>query len=334
MAELKGRVSLCVDDLEQMMGALQLPAVVEAAERDFFRRADEIAVDIAGQSRIRAVFISGPTASGKTTFTARLVSKLTELGREAFCLSLDNYYDVRFPEFDEKGRPDYESLSTLDLAHIARDIRDLLAGQPVHLSEFDFGETGLRSISDTQYTLPPDAILLVEGLHGLATEISGNVPRENRAGIFLLPWGGVVSDARLLESREIRLLRRIVRDVRHRSSGALSTIDYWPMIVLSEQSCFSRYLKNADYYMNTMLPYESLVMAPIALADIRSDLLAYREGRLPPSVFLRPHATVDKDFADIKRALEYAETLAKNIAIIPAADATIVPARSILNEFI
>ena len=334
MAELKNRVSLCIDDLEEMLGVARLPVAVNAAESDFFSEVDRIAAEIARNAKLRAVFISGPTASGKTTFTARMVEKLEELGRSALCFSLDNYYNVGAPSFDKDGRPDYESISTLDVALLKSDMRRLLAGEGVRLSEFFFGDGGRRAVAAEEVLLPKGAILLVEGLHGLAPEISGVLPREERAGIFLLPWGGLVSDARLLESRDVRLLRRLVRDARHRGSGALATIDYWPMVVQSEQSCFARYLRNADFYMNTMLRYEPLVTAAVALADIREDLRAYEEGRLAPSSFITKHRDTGDGFADIERALAHARMLTESLAQIPAADMDIVPDCSILNEFI
>jgi hypothetical protein len=95
-----------------------------------------------------------------------------------------------------------------------------------------------------------------------------------------------VADRRLIETQQVRLLRRIVRDSRHRGAHALATLDYWPMIVSSERHYFAEYLANADFYVNSMLSYESLVIAPLALQDIRNAMESYEKGDLKPSVFM------------------------------------------------
>ena len=181
--------------------------------------------------------------------------------------------------------------------------------------------------------LQDNGFVLVEGLHGLSENILGEIPRENRVGVFIMPWGEIVADRRLIETGEIRLLRRIIRDVRHRGAHALATIDYWPMIASSEQLYFTDYLTEADYYVNTFLTYESMVIAPLALADIRQALAQFENDTLPPSVFISKFST-HKEYADLPRALAWARQLAFDLARIPAVPISTVPAQSILNEFI
>ena len=333
MAQLTDRISLSINDLENMMGAQKLPLAAAQSEAAFFSKADEITDSILSNKNVRVIFVSGPTASGKTTFSNRLVSRLLGKGKKAFCLSLDNYYQISIPDFDEDGRPDYESIHTLNISGIVQDMKGLLDGKSMHLCEFSFLEGGSSTMQKEPVCLSKDTILVVEGLHGLAPEISDSLPREIWAGIFVMPWGAVVSDRRLLESRDIRLLRRLLRDARHRGAGALSTLDYWPMITMSEQQCFGIYLKRADYYMNTMLSYEALVTAPIALSDIKKDVASYRAGTLPASSFIAPYRS-DKSFADIKRAITRAEQLLLDLPLIPGCDSRIIAPDSILNEFL
>lgn len=334
MALLENRITLSLEDLEGQLGATKLPIFVRKAEDAFLEKTREIADYVCSHPQIRGVFVSGPTSSGKTTFTDRLASRLEDIGKTAFRLSLDDYYNIVELRYDKDGRPDFESLSTIDTTLASENIHSLLSGLKTSMPVFDFQtrerETHLPS---PEIQLKQDSLLLVEGLHGLSPEISGLIPRELWVGIFIMPWGEIVADRRLIESQEVRLLRRIIRDVRHRGAHALATIDYWPMILASEQMYFTEYLTRADFYVNSLLTYESMVIAPLALQDIRSALIRYEANILEPSVFLKRNDP-PKAYANLDAALVIARQKVHDLERVPMIDAAIVPAKSILNEFL
>lgn len=334
MAVLENRLTLSLEDLEEHLGASKLPRYIRESEEAFLDRTREIAGYIVSHPGIRAIFVSGPTSSGKTTFADRLVTSLMSMGKTAMRMSLDDYYSVEKLQFDAAGRPDYESMTTIDTQLACENIKQLLAGQTVSMPIFDF-HLRLRAatVSFPRVTLEDGGLLLVEGLHGLSPEIAGLIPRELWVGIFIMPWGEVVADRRLIESRDVRLLRRIVRDVRHRGAHALATIDYWPMIVASEQFYFTEYLAAADFYVNSLLSYESMIIAPLALSDISDALEQYEKNTLAPSVFLN-YSDPPKPYADLPSALSKAHQLVHDLARIPSMDPKAVPADSILNEFL
>ena len=213
------------------------------------------------------------------------------------------------------------------------DIHDIIEGKTVIPPFFDFNDRKQKERDASEaITLPDDGVLVVEGLHGLNKRISGDFDGE-LLKVLIMPYGNVFSDPKPMDSAEIRLLRRIVRDKRHRASHALSTIDYWPMIAHSEEKYYTEYLAAADYHVNSFLPYESLIIAPLALEDINEALLALDEGRLEPNVFMERSLT-GKDFADLSAALTWADRLVRHLKKIPKVDPSRVPSESILNEFI
>lgn len=334
MAVLENRVTLSLEDLEENLGVLRLPKFIRDTEKAFVDRTREIAEYAVSNPQVRAIFISGPTSSGKTTFTDRLVTCLTYMGKTAMRMSLDDYYNVEKLRFDDDGRPDYESLTTIDTVMACDNIKSLLAGELTSMPVFDF-RLRLRAnqVTYPRKSLPQDGYLLVEGLHGLSPDISGLIPRELWIGVFIMPWGEIVSDRRLIGSKRVRLLRRIVRDVRHRGAHALATIDYWPMIEASEMNYFSEYLENADFFVNSILTYESMVMAPLALADIQNSLKKYEENCLEPSIFMS-NTDPPKAYADLPAALAIARQLVHDLSRIPSIDPLDVPSDSILNEFL
>ena len=333
MALLEDKINITVEELEENLGEKKLPEFIRNSEEGFIKRIDRI-VDIMTEDTSRkAIFVAGPTSSGKTTFTMRLASGLAKAGRNAAFLSLDDYYYLTDLRYDSNGRPDFETIDAIDVDRAHEDIHRIIEGKSVVPPYFDFQERVRKERDPGEaIVLPDDGVLVVEGLHGLNERVSGGFDGDILK-VFIMPYGNVFSDRKLMDSREIRLLRRIVRDKRHRASHALSTIDYWPMIAGSEDKYFTDYLSSADYHVNSFLMYESLVIAPLALQDINEALAQAANGTLEPNVFME-RSNKDKSFADLSEALACAQKLVKHLNKIPKVDPSRVPAESILNEFI
>ena len=333
MAVLQNKTNITLEELEENLGEKKLPEFISNSEKAFISQIDAIVDAVNNDKTKRAIFVSGPTSSGKTTFTMRLSSGLQKAGREAAFLSLDDYYNMSEIVFDKDGRPDFETIDTLDVDRARRDISDLISGKTVIPPYFDFMDRTQKERDESEaITLPDDGILVVEGLHGLNSRISGEF-HEEAVKVFIMPYGNVFADTKLMDSNEIRMLRRIVRDNRHRGAHAISTIDYWPMIAKSEDAYYVDYLSAADYHVNSFLPYESLIIAPMALADITDALKMAEDGTLPPNVFMEKSDT-KKPFADLSLALSTASKLMEHLKEIPRINPEFVPAQSILNEFI
>ena len=318
MAELRDKIDITVEELEESLGAVRLPRFIAESEKSFVGRIDSICDEICSDTNKRAIFVSGPTSSGKTTFTLRLSNTINKRGRKAVHLSLDDYYNIKDVKCDKEGRPDFETIDALDVERIQRDIKALLDGETVVPPFFDFNiRKQMEGDPANAICLGDDGVLVVEGLHGLSPRISGECPAEKCSK----------------DSNEIRLLRRIIRDYRHRSAHALATIDYWPMIQKSEEKYYEEYLTSADYHVNSFLAYESLIVAPMAMGDISEALDKALNGSIEPSVFMEKSPT-GKPFADLSAALVKANKLMGHLGKIPVISPEQVPAESILNEFI
>ena len=333
MAELRDRIDITVEELEESLGEKNLPKFIAESEKSFLGRIDAICTEICADRNKKAIFVSGPTSSGKTTFTLRLAKTITEAGRKANHLSLDDYYNLKDIECDREGRPDFETIDALDVDRIQRDIAGIINGEKVIPPFFDFQtRTQHEGKPENAIYLGDDGVLIVEGLHGLNPRISGGFGGRC-SKVFIMPYGNVYCDTKLMDSNEIRMLRRIVRDNRHRNAHALATIDYWPMISKSEEKYYSEYLTQADYHVNSFLAYESLIIAPLALSDIRAALKKVEKGSIEPSIFMEKSKT-GKPFADLSSALRKAGKLIDHLDKIPVVSPDQVPAESILNEFI
>ena len=90
MAELTQMKIVSVEELENQLGVNKWPHYVKSCEEMFQKRISEIAMCILRLNEVKAVFVSGPTASGKTTFSDRLAKVLTSRGRRTRIISLDD----------------------------------------------------------------------------------------------------------------------------------------------------------------------------------------------------------------------------------------------------
>ena len=95
-------------DLINVAEALQEKKIAQIAD-DIYHRGEN-------GNRVKLVLISGPSSSGKTTFSKRLSVQLMTNGLRPYPISLDNYFvDREDTPRDENGNYDYESLYALDL---------------------------------------------------------------------------------------------------------------------------------------------------------------------------------------------------------------------------
>lgn len=72
MAQLTNKIEISLEELEESLGVSKLPSFVNSSEMEFFEGAKKVASEALSNKNKRVIFISGPTSSGKTTFTSIL----------------------------------------------------------------------------------------------------------------------------------------------------------------------------------------------------------------------------------------------------------------------
>ncbi|MHB1452828.1 MAG: nucleoside/nucleotide kinase family protein [Saccharofermentanales bacterium] len=329
MALLENHIQVTMNELENNLSLFKLEDYITQCEEVFDRRVEEIADRVIHDGNIRAIFISGPSASGKTTFNSKLGRFLNDKEIGTVKMSLDDYYFSHEFKTDEFGRHDYESIDTLDTDLMLSQISGIISGQTISIPYFDF-MTKARILSKARETKLADrGVLLVEGLHGLSGAVAGAIDKDRWLGVFIMPYATLNDDYRLLDSRDIRILRRVARDALNRGADALATIDYWPMLDRAEQSSFPEYLRNADVYLNSAMPYEFYCIAPLAGGMIAKSLEDHKNG-----ILYKSRLTVHGGLAQAELALAETERLYKATCKIPQIGIQMVPAGSLLNEFI
>ena len=242
--------------------AIDLINVSEALqERKIVKIADEIAARQVGENRVKIILISGPSSSGKTTFSKRLSIQLMTNGLKPYPISLDDYFVNRDnTPLDENGNHDFESLYAVDLPFFKKQLDTLLEGGEVELPKFNFS-SGMRESSGIKFRLEDNMILILEGIHALNPELTPNIPVENKYKIYVSALTTILLDKHnYIPTTDNRLLRRIIRDSKYRGSSAESTIARWPSVRAGEEKWIFPYQENADAMFNSALLFELAVI--------------------------------------------------------------------------
>ncbi len=245
-----------------MREATNLINVSEALqEKKISHIADDIIARGEDGKRVKLILISGPSSSGKTTFSKRLSIQLMASCLKPYPISLDNYFiDRQHTPRDENGDYDYESLYALDLEFFNKQLKSLLNGEEVELPSFNFA-TGKREFKGEKLRITDNMILILEGIHALNPELIPNVPNENIYKIYVSALTTILLDNHnYIPTTDNRLLRRILRDYKYRGYSAEETIARWPSVRAGEDKWIFPYQENADAMFNSALIYELAVL--------------------------------------------------------------------------
>jgi uridine kinase len=301
-----------VSDLNRAIQNGQTSEIIMVSEAMQEKQIARIAGQIAARydEGARIVLISGPSSSGKTTFTKRLAIQLITCLLRPVSISLDDYFLNRedTPR-DENGEFDFESLYALDLPYFNEDMAKLLDGKEIDLPTYSF-TTGMRVYRGTKLKLKEKSVLMIEGIHALNPELTGYIDDSYKYKVYVSALTSISLDNHnWIPTTDNRLLRRIIRDYLFRGYSAKDTIARWPSVRKGEDKWIFPYQETADVMFNSALLYELAV------------LRRYAEP------ILREVREFDKENAEAYRLMRFL----KYFSTIPAEE---LPGTSLLREFL
>ena len=206
---------------------------------------------ILSQDNAGVILIGGVTSAGKSPCSEVISSRIeSDEGRRVVTLPMDMYFvdrDVNptIEYTDSIGTKhimkDFDNPQSLNIERLRDDLRKLLNGEEVDLPRYDFESGRSHSTSGEKLQLKEGDVLIIEGIHALNPEITEGIIPENMTSVTIFV------DA----SEEIRLVRRILRDIETRGFSPIQTINQWPITRIAENSYIYPYIDNADVIINT-----------------------------------------------------------------------------------
>lgn len=151
--------------------------------------------------------IAGGTGSGKTTLVENLMEQFEG---EISVLTHDNYYKAHHDlSIEERESLNYDHPAAFDTEQLIEDLRTLREGKSIQCPVYDFS---LHDRTEDTVTVQPNRVIIVEGIL-----IFENAALRNLMDIKIF----VDTDA------DVRILRRILRDVKERERSLESVMEQY-----------------------------------------------------------------------------------------------------------
>lgn len=178
-------------------------------------------------SNVMVIGIAGGTGSGKTTITRKLMQRF---GDDVSVIYHDNYYKAHHDmDYEQRSRLNYDHPDAFDTYMLIDALRELKKGHSVVCPEYDYT---IHDRSAKTVTIRPAKVIIVEGILIFQNR---ELCRQMDVKIF------VDTDA------DVRILRRITRDVRDRGRSLESVVNQYLTTVKPMHEMFVEPSKrNAD----------------------------------------------------------------------------------------
>lgn len=286
-------------------------AIIARAELRYRNIINNIAEKVLDDAGRELIMLAGPSSSGKTTTASKISETFTSLGMKTYVISLDDFYLDRekIPGYAE-GNPDFETVYALDLACLSETMKSLMEGKTTKIPKFDF-LTGRRSERFSEITLGKNDAVIVEGLHALNPVVTSDLNNLKMLKIYISVSSRIYDNRGriILNKRNLRFTRRMIRDYQFRGSSVENTYNLWKSVCDGEEKYLFPYEDMADVRINSIHLCE-----PCLFRDTALKLL--EEAQLP-----------EQYRQDAKR-------LADSLKMFESIPTELVPSDSLLREFL
>ena len=220
----------------------------------------------------RIILVSGPSASGKTTTSFRLRDEFKRRGLNPSVISLDNFFlSEKEMRCDQNGVIQYDSVHSVNLSLFNRTLWQLIEKGEARIPEFDFIRS--RQKEGTLLKLTSDNVVILEGIHALNPILTYGFDYSTFFKISMeVDSSFYDDDLLLLSSRDVRFLRRTIRDFKHRGATLDRTYSMWPGVGKGEDLYIKPFFPYADIMLDTVHDYEPLVYKPLIMPMLKKLL--------------------------------------------------------------
>ena len=236
--------------------AARSPEQLAEFSEQSYRQRVAYAAEKVRRSGAKIVMLTGPSASGKTTSAHCLAKALQQQGTPAQVVSLDNFFKGAefYPKMPD-GTLDYENPDTLDLLLIKQCLKDLSQTGKTTLPVYDF--TQEKRSAEVEPIDLQGGVCIVEGIHALNPELTELVEGSEVYRVYAgLREEYCIDGRRVINTQDIRLCRRTLRDAATRGRSPAKTLAMWDRVLDGETRYIKGFKTTADFLLDTSFTYE------------------------------------------------------------------------------
>ncbi|MDD6033348.1 MAG: hypothetical protein PUC47_07705 [Oscillospiraceae bacterium] len=213
----------------------------------------------------RVILLAGPSSSGKTTTSLNLQAELGRRGVRTLSVSLDDFFiDRDRVPVGPDGKQDLESPDTVDARELERCLEELAGQGRCAFPIYDFTK-GRRSTEVRELEFDDHTAVIIEGLHALNPSLcTGPLLNRSMKVYISIKTEYYEGGRRILSTRELRLIRRIIRDNNYRACPPEQTLSMWGSVVAGEEKYIRPYRTGADLWIDSLHLYEPMLYRPLA----------------------------------------------------------------------
>ena len=238
---------------------------MQSGERHFSEQLQRVCEELLAHRELHFFGLTGPTCSGKTTAAKLLTHAFEADGRRVHVISVDDFYYDKTHLLEltrKKGLDtlDYDSEDTIDIDLFGACVESLRAHRSTQLPRFNF-HTGLREAGER--IVPSDEdVFLFEGIQILYPRVDEILRSDSYRCIRIEPLSAVEVGGVCYVPNELRLMRRLVRDFRFRSTSPEFTLMLWQSVRSNEDASIFPNVHRCHYSIDSTMPYEVGILKP------------------------------------------------------------------------
>ena len=283
---------------------------VNVCDADFEARLDELMKKVCAKNDTDFITLSGPTCSGKTTASKKLISEFCERGKRVKIVSLDDFFRnaSELKKECEGGVLDFDSEKALDIPVLQRFMDELQNKGEAELPKIDFE---LAARTHFEHISVKDAdIVVFEGIQALYPVFTKLFKKDAKVQkIYISVLDSLEINGKIISPREVRLWRRLVRDYKFRAASPEYSFQIWEGVVKNEDKNILPFVSENDFMIDSLQGYEPCML--------KKELTSLMKMINPTSKYY-------------EKSLEILNTL----DTVEEIDSSYLPANSLYREFL
>lgn len=205
----------------------------------------------------KILLLAGPSCAGKTT-TAHILKEILEHKKyKAIIVSMDDFFLNRDDTpLLPNGMKDFDGLAAVNLNQMKECFSELFTKGAAGFPRYDF-ITGLNLKDEYYLEYDKRTIIIFEGLHVLNPELIKHLGTNDVFKVYVSALKGFKnSEYSKIGIRNLRLIRRMIRDVKRRGKSPEATIKTWRNVCEAEDDYITPFKDSADFLVDTTHEFE------------------------------------------------------------------------------